>query len=75
MHEIVSRALGILRRVGGAARSAGRAARPLLPSFRDLHVYGGGALVSLGAHAAWPPAGAIVFGALLVGLGLLKGGR
>jgi hypothetical protein len=44
-----------------------RAARP---SFRDLHVYGGGALVAGGAWMAYPPAAPAVYGALLLYLGL-----
>ncbi|MFW6331497.1 MAG: hypothetical protein ACOC3J_07215 [Gemmatimonadota bacterium] len=47
-----------------------RGLRPLLPDFRDLHVYGGGALVTVGAWWVYPPAGLIVGGALLIYLGL-----
>lgn len=46
--------------------------RPLVPSFRDLHAYGGGALVAAGAGMAYPPAAPIVFGALLLYLGLWR---
>lgn len=42
----------------------------LLPDWWDLHVYGGGALVAYGLWLAWPPAGPVAGGALLVYLGL-----
>ena len=44
--------------------------RPFLPDVRDLHVYGGGILVAVGAWIILPGAGLVVFGALLVYLGL-----
>jgi hypothetical protein len=43
---------------------------PWLPDARDLHVYGGGLLIAIGAWQLHPAAGWIVMGALLVGLGL-----
>jgi hypothetical protein len=46
--------------------------RPLFPSFVDLHVYGGGALVAWGAWSAWEPLGLIAFGSLLLYLGLWR---
>lgn len=46
--------------------------RPALPSVRDLHVYGGGVLVALGAWMAWPPAAPAVLGLLLLYLGLRR---
>ena len=52
----------------GAARIVTRL-RPLLPDARDLHVYGGGLLVALGAGMYSPAAGLMVFGALLLYLG------
>ena len=36
----------------------------------DLHTYGGAVLVAGGASWAYPPAGLIVFGAVLMWLGL-----
>jgi hypothetical protein len=42
------------------------------PDFRDLHVYGGGALLAGGAWMAWPPGGLIAMGALLLYLGLRR---
>jgi hypothetical protein len=45
------------------------ALRALLPDARDVHVYGGGLLLALGAGAYSPAAGLIVFGALLLYLG------
>ena len=36
----------------------------------DLHTYGGAVLVAGGAGWAYPPAGLIVFGAMLMWLGL-----
>jgi hypothetical protein len=44
--------------------------RSILPDARDLHVYGGGALVAVGAWIILPGAGLVAFGALLVYLGL-----
>jgi len=54
-----------LRALGGLSVLA-----PLLPDARDLHVYGGGLLVALGAWMTYPPAAPAVFGALLLYLGL-----
>lgn len=51
-------------------RNIGRAVRPFLPDLLDLHVYGGGFLVSVGVGLAWPPGGFIAFGVLLLGLGI-----
>jgi hypothetical protein len=45
-------------------------ARQLAPSLRDLHVYGGGLSVAVGAWMAWPPAAPMVAGVLLIYLGL-----
>ena len=55
-----------------AERVRSRLARlvPFLPSLRDLHVYGGGILVAVGAGNMWAPLGPAVFGILLVYLGL-----
>ncbi len=39
----------------------------------DLHTYGGAALVAGGAGWAYPPAGLIVFGVVLMWLGLFWG--
>lgn len=44
--------------------------RPALPGPRDVHVYGGGLLLASGAGLVYAPAGLIVFGALLLYLGL-----
>lgn len=41
----------------------------------DLHVYGGAVVLSVGAWFAYPPAGPIVFGGFICGLGLLWRGR
>lgn len=50
-----------------------RRLRPALPSFRDLHVYGGGALVALGAWLSpWPWLAPVVFGLLLLYLGIWR---
>ena len=46
--------------------------RPVLPDFRDVHVYFGGLLLAVGAGIAWQPAGPMVAGALLLYLGLRK---
>lgn len=46
--------------------------RPALPDARDVHVYGGGVLVALGAWMAWPPAAPTLLGLLLVYLGLRR---
>lgn len=46
--------------------------RRALPDLRDLHVYGGGALVAWGAWGISPAAGKVVFGAVLLYLGLRK---
>lgn len=54
------------------ARSAARTVKVVLPDLRDVHVYGGGALVAIGAWLWFPPAAPIVFGALLLYLGLRK---
>ena len=54
------------------ARAVWGAVRGVAPSFRDLHVYGGGALVAVGVALAWPPGGWIAFGVLLVYLGLRR---
>ena len=56
----------------GLLRSLGAALRPLLPDLRDLHVYGGAALVVLGAARVYRPAGYLVAGLLLLYLGLRK---
>lgn len=44
--------------------------KPALPGIRDAHVYGGGLLLASGAWMVYAPAGLIVFGALLLYLGL-----
>jgi hypothetical protein len=44
----------------------------LLPDFRDVHVYGGGLLIAIGMWTWWRPGGFIVFGCLLVYLGLFR---
>lgn len=49
--------------------------RPALPSLRDLHVYGGGLLLAVGAGMAWRPGAPLVLGAMLVFLGLYAGRR
>lgn len=46
--------------------------RSALPTFRDLHVYGGGALIAAGAWMAYPPAAPAVLGVLLLYLGLWR---
>jgi hypothetical protein len=61
-----------------AARARDLAARawagvsPALPSFRDLHVYGGGALCAAGVGMVWLPGALVVMGALLLYLGLRR---
>jgi hypothetical protein len=45
---------------------------PALPDLRDIHVYGGGLLIAVGAWMWFPPAAPMVLGALLVYLGLRK---
>lgn len=44
--------------------------RSALPSFWDLHVYGGVALVAFGAWLVYRPAGLVLGGLLLLSLGL-----
>jgi uncharacterized protein (TIGR03382 family) len=39
---------------------------------RDLHVYGGGAMVAWGAASVFPPAGWVAFGLVLLYLGLRR---
>lgn len=46
--------------------------RSFLPDLRDVHVYGGGLLVVIGAAAVWPPLAYITGGGLLLYLGLTK---
>lgn len=55
--------MAALRRAWGLFRS-------LLPGWWDLHVYGGIGAVSYGVWSIWPPAGYVVFGAMIGGLGL-----
>ena len=44
----------------------------VLPDLRDLHVYGGAALVTIGAALVYPPAGWMVAGLCLIYLGLRR---
>ena len=44
----------------------------LLPDLQDLHVYGGGLLVAIGAGLAYPPAGPFAFGLVLLYLGIRR---
>lgn len=60
--------LVLLNRLRGARDRVGA----LLPDVRDLHVYGGGALVAWGAAEAYPPAGWMVAGTVLMYLGLRR---
>ena len=57
---------------GRRRRRWGLALRDALPDARDLHVYGGGALVAVGAWLAYRPAGWILGGILLLYLGLWR---
>lgn len=41
----------------------------------DFHTYGGALALSAGASWAWPPAGPMVFGFVLMALGLFWRGR
>lgn len=45
---------------------------PSMPDFRDLHVYGGGALLVIGAASVWTPLAYMTGGAVLLYLGLRK---
>jgi hypothetical protein len=56
----------------GALKRVWDAVRAVLPDFRDLHVYGGGLLIAIGLWTWWRPGGFIVFGGLLVYLGLFR---
>lgn len=59
--------------VAAALRRAARSGRSALPSFRDLHVYGGAALVGWGiAGLLSAAAGVVAVGAFLVYLGLRR---
>lgn len=60
--------LTLQQRLQGARDRVGA----LLPDVRDLHVYGGGALVAWGAAQAYPPAGWMVAGTVLMYLGLRR---
>jgi hypothetical protein len=53
-------------------RSAGSLLHDALPDMRDLHVYGGGAMVAWGAASVFPPAGWVAFGLVLLYLGLRR---
>lgn len=55
-----------------ALMNAWAVVRPLLPDLRDVHVYGGGLLLAIGAEAAWPSLGWMVAGGLLLYLGIRK---
>lgn len=52
------------------ARAIAAKLRPILPDLRDLHVYGGVALIAVGVAHAWRPLGYIAAGALLLYIGL-----
>lgn len=54
----------------GVVRRALSRLRAALPDLRDIHVYGGGLMVAAGAWMAYPPAGPVALGALLLYLGL-----
>jgi hypothetical protein len=63
---------GVRSALAAAGRSAGARLGPLLPDGRAVHVYGGGALVAWGAWQAWPPAGWVTAGLVLLYLGLRR---
>lgn len=55
--------------------AAMRRLRPALPDLRDLHVYGGVALMAAGLAQIAPALGWVAAGAILLYLGLRKGTR
>lgn len=68
----VLRALRPVRAAAPVARALARRAWSVLPSFRDLHVYGGLVLMAVGAAMAYRPAGYFLAGLVLLWLGLRR---
>lgn len=56
----------------GMITGALNALRGIAPDFRDVHVYGGAVMIAVGAGMWFPPAAPMLFGAVLLYLGLRK---